>query len=318
MLPLNDLDMLDSLFLTRDLTVPADRADFFARARRGEFTALYRGVYVLTVTWSGLGPDAQYAFRVKAAVCASRAPVVLSHESAAVLWRLPILGAWPERVHTVEDRVGHGRSTVMFERHAEGIPDSGEVIHGVRVTTLARTIVDIARRRPFDRAVTMIDAALRRNEHPTVGVPRTSLSRSDLLAELEGFAVRQGTARARRAIEFADGRADRPGESMSRMSMHAARLPKPELQVPLRGQSGARYFGDFWWKDANLVGEFDGAAKYEDPEFLRGRTPHQALLDEKRREDDIRAAGFRLTRWGWEVAISPSRLRAHLVAAGLR
>lgn len=91
----------------------------------------------------------------------------------------------------------------------------------------------------------------------------------------------------------------------------------PVLQQGVVGASGKTYFVDFWWPGSNLVGEFDGKAKYRDPEFLRGRTPEQALLDEKAREDDIRAAGYRMSRRGWDIAMSPSRLRAHLVAAGL-
>ena len=100
--------------------------------------------------------------------------------------------------------------------------------------------------------------------------------------------------------------------------MEVAGLPAPELQVEIRGVSGRRYFVDFWWEKYRLMGEFDGKGKYTDPEFLRGRTPEQALLEEKAREDDLRATGRGMTRWGWVVARSPRLLRAHLDAAGLR
>lgn len=99
--------------------------------------------------------------------------------------------------------------------------------------------------------------------------------------------------------------------------MHVAGLPAPLLQVELRGTSGKRYIGDFYWPQSMLVGEFDGAAKYRDPAFLRGRTPEQALMDEKDREDDLRAAGYGVRRWGWAIATDASRLRTHLTKAGL-
>ena len=67
-----------------------------------------------------------------------------------------------------------------------------------------------------------------------------------------------------------------------------------------------------------MIGEFDGDAKYTDPEFLRGRTPEQALLDEKLREDDLRAAGHGMCRWRWATAMSVHSLQAHLRAAGIR
>ena len=98
--------------------------------------------------------------------------------------------------------------------------------------------------------------------------------------------------------------------------MFSAGISMPQLQVELFGASGKRYFADFYWPELRLIGEFDGVAKYKDPEFLRGRTPEQALLDEKAREDDLRAARHGFSRWGWGVATSPSRLSTQLRAAG--
>ena len=153
---------------------------------------------------------------------------------------------------------------------------------------------------------------------PSGGVPNTSLGRVDLYSELAGVPLRQGTAKIREVIEFADGAADRPGESLSRVSMVRAGITMPLLQAPLRGASGKQYFVDFWWPTFNVIGEFDGRDKYRLPEFLRGRTPEQALHDEKLREDDLRAAGHGMSRWLWEVAVSPRKLAAHLAIAGVR
>jgi hypothetical protein len=75
---------------------------------------------------------------------------------------------------------------------------------------------------------------------------------------------------------------------------------------------------DFWWPDAGLIGEFDGAGKYLRAEMLRGSTTADALLAEKRREDRLRAINPRLTRWGWEVARSVPLLVHQLRGAGLR
>ena len=100
--------------------------------------------------------------------------------------------------------------------------------------------------------------------------------------------------------------------------MSIAGVPAPQLQVELQGASGRWYVVDFWWPQFAHIGEFDGRFKYTDPEFLRGRTPERALLDEKLREDDLRAAGRGMSRWTWEVALSPNRLRQLLNAAGVR
>jgi hypothetical protein len=50
---------------------------------------------------------------------------------------------------------------------------------------------------------------------------------------------------------------------------------------------------------------------------MNGRTPQQVMLDEKDREDDLRAAGHGFTRWDWGVAISPAAIRTRLLAAGV-
>jgi hypothetical protein len=97
-----------------------------------------------------------------------------------------------------------------------------------------------------------------------------------------------------------------------------AKLTPPELQAAVRGASGRVWHVDFWWPEFNLIGEFDGKAKYTDERYLRGRTSQEVLYEEKLREDDLRAAAHGFVRWPWEVAISMPRLRARLIAAGLR
>jgi hypothetical protein len=198
------------------------------------------------------------------------------------------------------------------------VPRYSLVLDGIRVTDLARTAVDVAATNSFVEGVTVLDATLRRMLHPHSEVPKTFVTRADLFDELRRIPLTHGRAKARRAIEFADGLADRPGESISRVSMSIAGVPAPQLQVELRGASGRLYVVDFWWPQFAHIGEFDGRYKYTDPEFLHSRTPQQALLDEKAREDDLRAAGNGMSRWNWEVARSPQRLQQLLKAAGIR
>jgi hypothetical protein len=327
------LEWRDNVILTRDLVAPGDRAEFFRRVRQREFVPIFRGVFVRAEHWSSLNREECYRARVKAAAAfadcvASPASAdstaraagrpVFSNHSAAALWRLAWIGEWPEQAHTVEPIAAGGRSNAMFIRHTGGVPADRVEIDGLDVTTLPRTVVDLARTESFGRAVTLADSALRRTLHPVDGVPRTHLTRAGLEAELDRVPVRHGSATARRVIEFADGAADRPGESMSRVSMRVAGLPPPQLQVKLAGASGRIWTVDFWWAFANLIGEFDGKSKYTEAEFLRGRTPQQAVYDEKLREDDLRAAGHRMRRWPWKVALSPALLRDLLVGAGLR
>jgi hypothetical protein len=308
----------DEMTLTREITVAGERSEFYRLVHRGDFVPLRRGVYMKTSRWTQLSEDERYLARVRAAVAFASEQLVISHVSAATVWRLPWFGGYPSFVHAVGEWANGGRKTTAVKMHALGFPDDFIHIDGVPVTSLARTVVDVARTSSFVQGVVVADAALRRKAHPRPDLPRTTMSADDLFAELSLVPLTHGTAKALRVIEFADGRADRPGETISRVNMHLARLTTPILQAPLRGASGKVYPVDFWWPEFNLIGEFDGKMKYTEEQYLQGRTPQQALYDEKRREDDLRSADHKFTRWPWETAISMQLLRAHLLRAGLR
>jgi hypothetical protein len=318
MLDPDTLPWRDSLVLTREIPIAGERTEFYERVRRGEFVSLRRGVYMATEKWLELNDDERYRARVQATVAFATRPVCLSHVSAASIWRLPWIGPYPRAIHVMGQVTTGGRSTSVVSHHADGRPVSTEVIDGIEVTSLARTVVDIARSSDFALGVAVADAALRRTDFPLDGLPRTFLSRDELLHEVALLPIPLGSARARRAVEFADARADRPGESISRVNMALARLTLPQLQVGLRGASGRLWHVDFWWPDFDLIGEFDGKAKYTEEKYLRGRTPQQVVYEEKLREDDLRAVHRGFTRWSWDVAMSMPRLRAQLISAGLR
>lgn len=309
---------VDHVHLVREMPTPGERSALFTSARRGELVGLFPGVYINAALWQRLTPTERYRARVKSASLIAPAETIFSHLSAASLWRLPIVGAWPKSAHVLASPSAGGRSTRVFQRHTVGIPAEVELIEGVTVTTLARTAVDVASRLDFVAAVAVVDATLRRTSHPLSQLPVTSVLRADLTEALHEVPFRHGREKARLAVEFADGAADRPGESVSRANMRRMGCPIPQLQVALAGASGRIYIVDFWWPQFNMIGEFDGDAKYTDPEFLRGRTPEQALLDEKLREDDLRAAGHGMCRWRWATAMSVHSLHAHLRAAGIR
>ena len=308
----------DDVVLSRNETVAGDRARFYAAVRKKELVRLTTGAYLPADLWAALDSDAQHRALLVATQAVARRELVFSHSSAAALWRLPRIGPWPPIAEVTVPFSSGGRSTRAMRAHAVGRVDATECIDGLRVTTLERTTIDQIAKLPFAPAVALADAALRRNDHPVPGLPPAGASLESLRAELEQLPPNQGQARARRALDFARAEADRPGESLSRVTMHLAGITPPELQVALFGASGRRYVVDFWWPEYRVFGEFDGEFKYSDPEFLRGRTPHQALVDEKFREDDLRALDRGCARWGWKTARSVPQLRGRLALAGVR
>ncbi len=117
-------------------------------------------------------------------------------------------------------------------------------------------------------------------------------------------------------VDFADPRSGSAGESFSRALMRVAGFEPPDLQYEIRDTAGLVGYADCYWEGARLAGEFDGVEKYLKSEFLRGRTASQAVVDEKLREDRIRAAGIRVVRWVWADLMAAGRLERTLAAAG--
>ena len=303
--------------LSRDCPTSTERAELARRLQRGELVRVARGIYLPAVFWSHLSDDARYLARIELAASLAEDELLFSHASAAALWQLPWLTAWPNRVHASTGARNGGSSTSQLVRHSREQLESVSIA-GLSVTTLARTVADVAATSHFRQGVVVADAALRLSARPREGAPTGLLTVEDLANEARQLAYNHGRVRMLRVAEFANGKADRPGESLSRVTMHLARITPPELQVALYGASGRKYWVDFWWPRFKVFGEFDGKAKYEDPEFLRGRTPQQALIDEKWREDDLRAMDRGCARWDWTVAQSVPLLRARLRAAGVR
>lgn len=167
-----------------------------------------------------------------------------------------------------------------------GLPD-GHVteIEGVRVTTPARTVVDLARWVSFRSGVVVADSALQRGVRP-----------ADLEQVARDCARWPGVRKARRVIAFADGRAASPLESISRVLFQDWGLPAPQLQVAvLRDANGKPiYIVDFLWEEFGVVGEADGLLKYDDdPEGL-------SLRREKLRQEALEDLGYVVVRWTWE------------------
>ena len=277
---------------------------------RGTLVRLAPGRYVRSDVWLPLDPAEREILRIIAVVSCLRTPVVVSHSSAASLWSLPRLGSPTSRVHVIDQRLDSATGGTFVLRHAAVLAATElERVHGTTVTSPVRTAVDLALSASHRQAVTALDHGL-----------RTGLfTPADLAAGLQAHPAIQRRRKAQRALDFADGRANRPGESLSRVVMAEHGFHAPELQHPFRRETGERAEVDFWWPSVGVVGEFDGEVKYRDREMRGGRSIEQVVIDEKNRENWIRALpevhGF--VRWSWQDATAPGRLARLLTDAGV-
>lgn len=138
---------------------------------------------------------------------------VLTHTSAALLWGLPV---WrmPGKVHVLVRGSRSGRAAPDVVGHVMVVePEHVVTCHGLRVTSLERTILDVARSASAVDALVVADAALRAGADPQVV--------HGLVARAAGH---RGIARAREVLGYADAGAESPWESFARLHVLATRL----------------------------------------------------------------------------------------------
>lgn len=219
----------------------------------------------------------------------------------------------------MERRPG-GRSRAGLKYHGLGVDLDPSIIDDVTVTSLTRTLLDVAAQPSFSRAVAMVDAGIRPAEEGsflhTLGMPQPPREHLLLLHEqrLPHFA----STRAGRVLEFADDRSGSPGESLFRCQCHVLGLPAPELQVPFSDEDGLIGYADFYWRHLGLVVEIDGDVKYSaQRKYQLDLTPEQILLAEKKREDRMRRVVKDFARPPMTTVRDRRRLAGFLARHGL-
>lgn len=265
---------------------------------------LRRGVHAERQAFDALQPWRRYAARVHA-FARKHPDAVLCMESAAVLHGLPSFGETRD-IHVYDPERSaswrHGDVRVHTSRDRRLI----ETIAGVQVTALAETVADLGRVLPPAQALAVVDSAV----SPAQG---GMLRIEDLRAMGDDQQNRRGRARLRWLWTHADGKAESPGESVSRAVIGWCGLEVPLLQQEFRYE-GMCDRADFFFPSCGVIGESDGWQKYalEDRE-----TAARALSDEKRREDRLRRHGHAVARWDLRDAWQVTPLQSALTAAGV-
>ena len=243
--------------------------------------------------------------RVAAAELVCDQKMVVSHESAGLIHGLWLPGLPDSILHLTiagqADRVDQG-----IRVHGSALAESlVEIAQGVRVTSPARTAIDLARGRSFDDALVAIDGAARllatrsgemtRSDLRDVPVRNGAQERARLELQ-EAFAsvwTWPGTVVVRAAIAHMCVGSESPFESRSRAWMLLGRLPHPEVGYRVVGASGKVYWSDFAWPDRRLLGEADGTGKYG----IREQDVRASLRAERARQRDLEDAGWTFVRW---------------------
>jgi very-short-patch-repair endonuclease len=241
---------------------------------------VHLGVY--SVGHSALAIDA----RRMAAVLAAGPRAVLSHRAAAAVWQLK--------------SSDHLEVTAPTERRRPGIrihrsklpPDEITTIRAIPVTTIPRTLLDLA--------ATLPDHQLERvvNEAEAQGL-RDRLSLADLVARYPG---RKGLRTIKQILERLQA-----GTTVTHSELEArflafirkTGLPSPALNAHLMG-----FECDCMWRDQRVVVELDGHATHDNfGAFERDRARDRALA----------AGGWRTVRITWrQLHAEPESIAADL------
>lgn len=269
--------------------------------RNDELVRVHNGLYA---TGRDRGEEAH---RLLAAATQLREGQVFSHETAALLLGIA--------VHHVPDKVcvlgpAEPRSRVRGHRRIrfQRVPPEHLVLAGgLPCTSPLLTMVHLACTLAYEQALISCDSALsllaggaRRSDGGAVDKARAR-------ALLEELPRMRGSVRARQVLADADGHAESPAETLSRIRLTAMDLAPSALQYPVHDNDG-RLIGrtDFAWEDERVLGEYDGEAKYFDLD--PDATPREVLMREKWREQRLRDAGWVVVRWGKRELSSPALL----------
>ncbi|WP_022885403.1 hypothetical protein [Glaciibacter superstes] len=87
---------------------------------RQQLVRLRRGVFVDAAEWPEVSERDKYLLRMRAVAATRKVAPVFSHQSAAILWGLPMIGSLPREVHLMAAgrRGVHSKNGVAMEWRA--------------------------------------------------------------------------------------------------------------------------------------------------------------------------------------------------------
>jgi hypothetical protein len=297
---------LEILLVSGGSRSSTERASISRDVERGLLLRLRPGAYVERTGYGCLSPEQQHVVHLRAAAATSDAPLLVSHWSAAIAHGLPVLRSRLGAVHVTVPEDADRHRTGLVTHHF--LVEDAEVVRigDLVVTSIGRTVLDVAGGSPFEEGVMAADAAL------LAGVPREVLEAS---VELAG--ARRASRRIGEVVAFADPGAESAAESRLRVSLMRLGVEVPELQRPVVLRSGRRVHLDAWLRTADVGIEVDGEQKYLDAAMAPAGAG-RAVIEEKRREDEVRLGVRALVRVGWVQTGNLAALRAVLARVGVR
>jgi len=244
------------------------------RVRAGRLHRLYAGTYA--VGHRAIPREARWI----AAVLASGPEAVLSHWSAAALWMIR-----PNSRSVIDVTAPRkGRSWAGIRRHHSPLlADEITVEEGIPVTSVPRTILDLAATEPTD----VVENLLREQEY------RRLWDRLSLPDLIERYPGKRGIRKVRAALERLEEEPE--GHKLSKLEERFApflrkhRLPQPRFNDWIM-VGGKRYRVDCHWVGTGQIVELDGWTAHK---------TKTAFRDDRARDRRLKVAGYTVTHITW-------------------
>jgi Protein of unknown function (DUF559)/Transcriptional regulator, AbiEi antitoxin len=246
-------------------------------------------------------PARERLLLVAAAVALAGQSAVASHEDAATVHSLALLDRPSPSLRSVSIPPSPARGRRRrpdVHVHTAALPEAHiRYRDGIPVTSVARTVVDLARTLPFRSGVVVADSALH----------GFHVGKAELESVARDCARWPGIARARRVIAFSDVLAESPFESIARVAFRDGGLPPPMLQVWIMAPDRPIGRVDFLWDQHATIAEADGAMKYADPDRAR---------QQLKRDAELRRAGYEVVHFTWrDLMADPDQVIGWIRAA---
>lgn len=280
---MNSIDLVAKIAAEQDGVVTARQClaagmrwdEITLRYRTGAWRGVFRGVYFVH------RDQPSNRARIRAGLLSLGPTAIATLTSAATLHGLP----YPPEDPAVHASVPPERNRLdqpgLLVRQLV-VPDSDCVeVDGMRATSPARTLADLALRLNRPDTVSMLDGAL----HQQI------ISDEDLLLITAMVRRRRGAVRARRRLAEVDGRAASPLETRIRLVCTDGGVPPEEVQYPVTdGYGHVVAIADLAWPSRKLIVEVDGRLVHATPE---------AIYHDRRRQNELAAKGWTVIRFTW-------------------
>ena len=266
----------DGLLLRDRALAIADPDDLLTALRSGRLRRVQRGIYLPRRV------EATPLVMARAALLSSGVTsAVPSHVTAARVHRL-VVPAEHRVQHVTVTRAQRRRNRRDLHFHTRSI-GCGEVERcaGVPVTTIARTLADLAASLERLQAVWVMDDALRQRR----------CGKADVLAVIERWEGGSGCVLAQERLGEADGVAESILETAGRLVLRDRGIPLPIPQYSLQAPDGtlvARLDGAYLREKVAL--EYDGADPHGLPE---------AVFRDRWRQNRLPELGWTVLRFTW-------------------